>query len=166
MINSLQEVWDTLPGKGLDCFRSSANQTYWCIWCLPVFVSGARTACWLECQTCDRKVVSMNLSWSSGRFFFSRVNFVCRLLFGVHSTSMLWQWHVKDPSHSARSAGGRLHLNMHTPSTHQSQSGLIFHCSGIVWESIRKWAHMRLVREHLVSRLTLSWLSHCGLFLA
>ena len=27
-------------------------------------------------------------------------------------------WHVKDPSHSTKSAGGRLHLNMHTPLTH------------------------------------------------
>ena len=28
---------------------------------------------------------------------------------------MLPQWHVKDPGYSAKSAGGRLHLNMHTP---------------------------------------------------
>ena len=36
---------------------------------------------------------------------------------------MLAQWHVKDPGHSAKSAGGRLHLNMHTPLTQRSQSG-------------------------------------------
>ena len=29
--------------------------------------------------------------------------------------SMLLQWRLKDPSHSTESAGGRLHLNMHTP---------------------------------------------------
>ena len=34
------------------------------------------------------------------------------------------QWHVKDPGHSAKSAGGRLHLNTHTPLTKRSQSGL------------------------------------------
>ena len=45
--------------------------------------------------------------------FLSRVNFVCRLLFGVLSTHVLPQWHVKDPGHSAKSAGGRLHLNSH-----------------------------------------------------
>ena len=28
---------------------------------------------------------------------------------------MLPQWHVKDPDHSAKSGGGRLHLNTHTP---------------------------------------------------
>ena len=37
---------------------------------------------------------------------------------------MLPQWHVKDPGHSARSAGGRLHLNMHTPLTQRSRSRL------------------------------------------
>ena len=46
------------------------------------------------------------------------------LLFGVRSTPMLPQWHVKDPGHSAKSAGGRLHLNAHTPLTHRSRSGL------------------------------------------
>ena len=49
--------------------------------------------------------------------FFSRVNFVCWLLFGVCSPPMLPQWHAKDPRHSAKSAGGRLHLNTHTPLT-------------------------------------------------
>ena len=37
---------------------------------------------------------------------------------------VLMQWHVKDPSHSAQSAGDRLHLNMHTPLTEQNRSGL------------------------------------------
>ena len=39
-------------------------------------------------------------------------------------TLVLPQWHVKDPGHSAKSAGGRLHLNKHTPVTQQSRSGL------------------------------------------
>ena len=34
-----------------------------------------------------------------------------------YSIPVLLQWHVKDPGHSAKSAGGRLHLNMHTPLT-------------------------------------------------
>ena len=37
---------------------------------------------------------------------------------------MIPQWHVKDPGHFARSAGGRLHLNAHTSLTHSSRSGL------------------------------------------
>ena len=41
------------------------------------------------------------------------------------------QWHIKDPGHSAKSADGRLHLNMHTPLTHRSRSGLNMpHLSG------------------------------------
>ena len=32
-------------------------------------------------------------------------------LFGVSSTPLLPQWHVKDPGHSAKRASGRLHLN-------------------------------------------------------
>ena len=38
---------------------------------------------------------------------------------------MLPQWHVKDPGHSVKSAGGRLHLNTHTPYplTRRSRSG-------------------------------------------
>ena len=34
----------------------------------------------------------------------------------VRSYPVLPQWHVKDPGHSAKSAGGRLHLNTHTSS--------------------------------------------------
>ena len=37
---------------------------------------------------------------------------------------MLLQWHIKNPGHSAKSAGGRLHLNMHTPLTQRSCSWL------------------------------------------
>ena len=51
---------------------------------------------------------------------------MCRLLFSAcdTETSLLPQWHVKDPGHSAKSAGGRLHLHMHTPLTQGSSSGL------------------------------------------
>ena len=37
---------------------------------------------WLEHRTRDRKVVGLNPCWSGGRIFFSRVNFLCWLLFG------------------------------------------------------------------------------------
>ena len=35
--------------------------------------------------------------------------------FGIRSTPVLPQYHVKYPGHSAKSAGGRLELNTHTP---------------------------------------------------
>ena len=53
--------------------------------------------------------------------FFSRVNFVCWLLFGVRSKPVLSQWHVKDPGHSAKRVSGRLHLNTHTLLTQRSR---------------------------------------------
>ena len=60
---------------------------------------GLPTACrgslLVECWFCDRKVVSLNFSRSGVRIFFSRVNFVCCLLLGVCSTSVLPQLHVK-----------------------------------------------------------------------
>ena len=62
--------------------------------------------------------------WEQRKNFLLRVNFVCWLLFDVHLTSMLLQWHIKDPGHSAKSASGRLHLNMHTPLIQRSRSGL------------------------------------------
>ena len=52
-----------------------------------------------------------------------RVN-ACADSYSVSVHPMLLQWHVKDPSHSAKSAGGRLHLNTHTALTQQSRSGL------------------------------------------
>ena len=57
--------------------------------------------------------------------FLSRVNFLCWSLFGVSSTPILPQWHIKDPCHSAQSAGGRLHLHTHTLLTQLSWGGLI-----------------------------------------
>ena len=114
-------------------------------------------ACWLECRTRDRKVASSNPGRSGGRIFFSRVNFVCWLLFGVRSTPVLPQWHVKDPCHSAKSAGRRLHLNTYTSLTQQVGVGWLCHCPGIVWESIRKRAHTQLIREHSVTVVSTCW---------
>ena len=67
------------------------------------------------------------------------------------------QWHVKDLGHSAKNAGGRLHLDTHTPLTHWRQSGLTCCCPGIVWEPIWKWAHMKLVKEHLATVVPAHW---------
>ena len=95
--------------------------------CTCPFISayiGARVACWFESQIHDRKVASSDPGRGGRRIFLSRVNFVCWLLFGVHSIPVLLQWHVKDPGHFAKSADGRLHLNTHTTLTQQSRSGL------------------------------------------
>ena len=46
----------------------------------------------VERQTCDTKVASLNPGRSGGKIFFSRVYFVCWLLFSVRSTPVLLQW--------------------------------------------------------------------------
>ena len=48
---------------------------------MPDVCTGARIAQWLERRTRDRKVAGSNPCRSGGRIFFSRVNFLCWLLF-------------------------------------------------------------------------------------
>ena len=110
-----------------------------------------RVSLLIERRTRDRKVVSSNPGRSGRRIFSSRVNLVCLLLFGVRSTPVLPQWHVKDPCHSAKSAGSRLHLNTHTPLIQRSRSGLTMPLSRHSVETIRKRAHTQLVREQSVT---------------
>ena len=119
----------------------------------------------IERQTHDQMVASSNPSRSSRNMFFCRVNFVCWLLFSVHFTPVLPQWDIKDPSHSAKSTGGRLHLKMHTPLTRRSQSGMTMplsrHSMGIYLETS---SHATCQGTFGHSRL--SWLCHHGLIMA
>ena len=68
--------------------------------------------------------MSSNPVRNGGRIFFSRVNSICWILSGVRSTPVLPKLHVKDPVHSAKCAGGRLHLNTRTSLIQRSRSGL------------------------------------------
>ena len=82
--------------------------------------------------------MSLNPGKFGGRIFFSRVDFVCRHLFSVCSTSVLLQWHVKDPGHSAKTASGKLHLNTHIhPWPKKVRVGWLCRCPGIVRELIK-----------------------------
>ena len=53
---------------------------------LTYSVTGVGVACWLERRTRDRKVANSCPGRSGGRIFFSRVHFLCGLLFGVRSS--------------------------------------------------------------------------------
>ena len=55
------------------------------------------------------------LGGAAGEFSSPESTFCTDSYFGIRSTSVLPQEHVKDPGHAARSAGGRLQLNAHTP---------------------------------------------------
>ena len=131
----------------------SAMYTLQCITLCP----DAGIACWLEPWTRDRKVQNSNPGRSGGRIFVSKVNFVCWLLFSVRSTPVLPQWHVKGPGHSAKSAGGRLHVNKHTPWLNEVGAGWLCRCPSRVWESIRKRAHTQLAREHSITVVSARW---------
>ena len=80
----------------------------------------------------------------------------------VRSIPLLPKWNVKDPGHSAKSAGGMLHLNTHTSLTQRSRSGLTIplcmHSVGTVPETS---SHATCQGTFGHSRL--SSLSHCGL---
>ena len=104
----------------------------------------------------------LNVRWEN---FFSRVNFLCGLLFGVCSTPVLPQWHVKDPGHSAKSAGGKLHLNTHTPLTQRSRNVLtVSLCRHGEGTYQKRSSHA--TRHGKLGRSRLSSLSHCGSVLA
>ena len=80
----------------------------------------------VQCRARDPTVARSIPGRNDGRIlFFSRVNFPVLIFIQCpFQTPVLPQWHVKDPSHSAKSAGGRLQLNTHTPLTQRSRNGL------------------------------------------
>ena len=121
--------------------------------CIVFFV----IVCWLERRTRDQKVARSNPGRSGRRIFFSRVNFVCWLLFGVRSIRVLLQWHVKDPGHSAKSASGRLRINTHTPLTQRSWSGPTMPLSRHNVGTYPERAHTQLVREHSATVVSVHW---------
>ena len=108
------------------CWEAAGRKRAW-DWLKIVqtkIVHGIRIAQLVECQTSDRKVMSMIPSRGGRKMFFSRANFQCWLLVSVCFTPLLLQWHIKDPGHCSKSACGRLCLNIYTPLTKQSWRGL------------------------------------------
>ena len=67
-----------------------------------VLTDHCRDSLLVERRAHVRKAASSNPGSSGGIIFFSRVNFMCWLLFDVRSTPVLPQWHVKHPGHSAK----------------------------------------------------------------
>ena len=60
--------------------RNSIQNCYFCA-CSRLRRQGAGIAQWLERRTRDWKVAGSNPCWNGGRIFFSRVDFLCWLLF-------------------------------------------------------------------------------------
>ena len=76
----------------------------------------------------------------------------------------LSQQHIKDPGHSAKSAGSRLHLNMRTSLTQRSRSGLTMLSKNSV--ETHQATSSQVARQGTFGHSRLSPLSHCGLILA
>ena len=91
---------------------------------------GAGIAQWLEHRTRDWKVAGSNPCWNGGRIFFSRVDFLCWLLFRYPFHPRVTTV-ARNPGHSAKSAGGRLQLNTHTP-----------YVCGFYWTVLRHWSQL------------------------
>ena len=116
----------------------------------------------VECRTCGQKIASSDPGRSSRRMFFSRVNFLCWLLLVVLFSLMLLQWHVKDSRDFAKSAGGSSHLNVHTPVTQPSRSGMTI----LFRHGVRTCQGNEFTRNFSGNvRPQSSQLSHCGLIL-
>ena len=69
---------------------------------------------------------------AAGEFSFPGSTFCADSYFGIRSTPVLPQEHVKDPGHSAKSAGGRLQLNTHTPYVRGFYCAVLRHWSQLV----------------------------------
>ena len=128
------------------CFEKGRDAIpFWCWWSVYIFH-------WLPCQV----IFTVGESGLDCCF----PCYVC-----VLSTPVLPQWHVKDSGHSAKSAGGRLHLNTHTPLTQQSRNGLTMplcrHSMGTYPET-----SSRATCQETFGHSRLSPLISCGLILA
>ena len=81
------------------------------------------------------------------------------------SLPVLPQWHENDPGLLAKSVGGRLHLNTHTPLTQRSRSGLTMPLSR---QNVRTYlkTNSHATCQGTFGQMRLSSPNHCGLILA
>ena len=87
-----------------------------------------------------------------------------KLTLCANSYFVLPQWHVKDPGHSAKGEGGRLHHNTQSPLTQRSRSGLTMPLSRYsVGTYPETTSHATCPGTFGHSRL--GSLSHCGLIM-
>ena len=129
------------------------------------FIYLSRDSLLVKRMTRDRKVTSSNPGRSGGRIFFSKVDFVCCLLFGVRGTPMLPQWHIKDPGLYAKRGRSRLYLNTHAPLTQRSRSGLTRPLPRHRVEIYRETS-LHATRQGTLGHSRLGSLSRCRLILA
>ena len=102
---------------------------------------GAGIAQWLERRNRDRKVPGSSPDRNGWIIFFSRVNFLCWLLFRYpfhpHEVTAIARKRSL-PGHSAKSAGGKLQLNTRTP-----------YLCGFKWNDTVNWCMVELCTQKM-----------------
>ena len=109
--------------------------------------------------------VCTSIHTGSAGEFSSPESTLCADSYLVSVLPLLPQQQINDPIHSAKSAGNRLHLNMHTPLTQQSQSGLSMPLSRHSVETYPETSS-HATCQGTFGHSRLSSLCHCGLILA
>ena len=78
-------------------------------------VLGSRDSSVVDCWTRDRKVLGLSPGWSSGRIFFSWVNFLCWTLLRYPIHPHVTAVACKRSCSFCQKCSGRLQLNTHAP---------------------------------------------------
>ena len=148
------QAWNASGSSlNLDCFSSISSShnlhfDYSATVVLSVCFLGSRDSLLVECWTRDQKIVSLNPGRSSGRIFFSRVNFLCWLLVDVFSILCYHMPHKRPLSFCQKCRWQVTPKHIYT---------LDPCCPGIVWSLSGKQAQMQLVREHSATAVSAHW---------
>ena len=116
-----------MTGHAWDMFRVNFKEGVWYVkvrqntWQCLTHLIPLISHLWDFCSKFDGALLNKILNFQC--LFWAPLA-VCWLFFCVCPTPLLPQWHIRDLGHSAKSTGGRLHLNTHTLLTQGSQSGL------------------------------------------
>ena len=105
----------------------------------------AGSAQWLEHRTHECRSWVQIPAGAAVKFSSPGSTFCANSYFGIHSTPVLPQQHVKDPGHSAKSAGGSLQLNMHASyrcGYAWSDNDMVHHCMVVQYtQNTPRWQH-------------------------
>ena len=116
----------------------------------------AGIAQWSEWWTCDQKVMGSSPGRSGRKVFFSRVNFLCWLLFGILSTPVLTV--IKNPGHFAKSASGCLQLYTQCMRLYMKWCDMVYSC--VVYTEHTKMAAVLSGTSHVWTTETVLQVLH------
>ena len=121
----------------------------------------AEIACWSERRTRGRKVAGSNPGRSGGRIFFSRVNFVCWLLFGDPFQPRVTAVARKRPRSFCQMSRCEVtpkHAYILDPTKLEWLTVPLSRHSEVTYQETSSYA----TRQGTLGHSRLCWLSHCG----